>query len=126
MKLSFLLPLGTLLICAMSLYIIKTDVDSRHDELVRLKRAVSSEQNEAAILRAEWSFLTRPERLLDLSQNLLSMTPIPQERIVSIDEIPLRITDSGQTASSKKNAGKTITGQMIIENTPSNHMAGAR
>ena len=90
MKLSFLLPLGTLLFCAMSLYVIKTDVDSRHDELVRLKQAVKSQQDEAAILRAEWGYLTRPERLLDLSQNLLSMSPIPKERIVSIDKIPLR------------------------------------
>ena len=101
MKLSFLLPLGTLLFCALSLYIIKTDVDSRHDELVRLKQAVASQQDEAAILRAEWSYLTRPERLLDLSQNLLSMSPIPQERIVAIDEIPLRRTSGDSEANTR-------------------------
>ena len=90
MRWSYLITISIAIFCAMSLYIIKTDVDARHDKLVRLKKAVQTEQDESAILQAEWSYLTRPERLLELSQNLLSMSPIPAERILPLDALPQR------------------------------------
>lgn len=101
MRWSYLLTISIAIFCAMSLYIIKTDVDARHDELVRLKKAIQVEQDEAAILQAEWNYLTRPERLLELSQNLLSMSPIPAERILPLDALPLRFNTEPSTEKNK-------------------------
>ena len=43
------------------------------------------------MLEAEWAFLSRPERVLELSDRLLDMKPIGQDRILPIDAIPMRI-----------------------------------
>ena len=43
------------------------------------------------MLEAEWAFLSRPERVLELSDKLLDMKPIGQDRILPIDAIPMRI-----------------------------------
>ena len=40
---------------------------------------------------AEWAHLSRPERVLELSNRLLEMRPIGEDRVLPIDAIPMRI-----------------------------------
>lgn len=74
-----------------TLYQVKIGIDARESELLTLEHEIRATQREIAVLEAEWAFLSRPERVLELSDRLLDMKPIPQDRILPIDAIPMRI-----------------------------------
>ena len=72
------------------LYMTTHSFDSRADELARLEAEIAYENQQSAILNAEWSYLSRPERALSLSSNLLSLTPISTDRVLPLEAIPFR------------------------------------
>ena len=87
----------TLLISALTailgttLYQVKIGIDRREGELLALERDILAAEREISVLEAEWAHLSRPERVLDLSERLLEMQPIPEDRVLPIDAIPMRI-----------------------------------
>jgi len=80
----FLATLGT------TLYQVKTGIDVRESRLQSLQKQIDQTRREIAVLEAEWAFLSRPERVMDLSDRLLGMQPIAQDRILPIEAIPMR------------------------------------
>ena len=76
------------------LYMSKQTVDSRYNELRNLKNEISKAEERAAILEAEWAYVTRPDRILTLSDGLLSMRPITADRILPLEAIPMRRTEA--------------------------------
>jgi len=74
-----------------TLYQIKIGIDQRESDLLALERNIRSTEREIAVLEAEWAHLSRPERVLELSNRLLEMQPIPEDRVLPIDAIPMRI-----------------------------------
>ena len=79
-----------------TLYQIKTDIDERQAELRRLQTSIATTQRDIAVLEAEWAFLSRPDRVLALSGNLLGMQPISRDRILPLEAIPMRQPDNYQ------------------------------
>ena len=73
-----------------ALYMTKLSVDGRYDRLSDLQAEITDAENRAIILEAEWAYLSRPDRLLDLSSSLLSMRPITPNRVLPLESIPLR------------------------------------
>ena len=91
-----LASLGTIL------YQVKTSIDLRQAELRRLEVNIAKTQRDIAVLEAEWAFLSRPERVMNLSTSLLDMKPISRDRILPLDAIPMRVkanTDSANRVS---------------------------
>lgn len=86
----FLITIALIMVCGTALYLVKYNYDSRDDELARLEAEIRHERQQAAILNAEWSYLTRPQRILNLSTNLLSLQPISADRVVPLEAIPFR------------------------------------
>ena len=85
-----------------TLYQVKTGIDERQAELRRLQENIATTQRDIAVLEAEWAFLSRPDRILNLSASLLDMKPISRERILPLDAIPMRLqadTDPANRAS---------------------------
>ncbi len=76
--------LGTLL------YQVKTGIDEQQTKLKHLQKVIIKTERNIAVLEAEWAFLSRPDRVMNLSKNLLGMKPISQDRILSLDSIPMR------------------------------------
>ena len=74
-----------------TLYQVKTGIDERQDRLQRLELRIADTKRDIAVLEAEWAYLSRPERVMTLSDNLLQMKPIGQNRILPLDAIPMRI-----------------------------------
>ena len=74
-----------------TLYQVKIGIDRREGELLALERDILVAEREISVLEAEWAHLSRPERVLDLSERLLEMQPIPEDRVLPIDAIPMRI-----------------------------------
>ena len=81
----FLTTLGTIL------YQVKTGTDIREDRLAALESDIRKTKREIAVLEAEWAYLSRPERVLELSDRLLGMRPIARDRVLPIDAIPMRL-----------------------------------
>ena len=79
-----------------TLYQVKTGIDESQDRLQRLEIRIADTKRDIAVLEAEWAYLSRPERVMTLSDNLLQMKPIGQDRILPLDAIPMRI-EFGQT-----------------------------
>jgi len=73
-----------------SLYMTTHSFDQSSDELANLEAQIKFENQQSAILNAEWSYLSRPERVLSLSSNLLSLQPISTDRVVPLEAIPFR------------------------------------
>jgi hypothetical protein len=81
----FLATLGTIL------YQVKTGIDIREDRLTTLESEISRSKREIAVLEAEWAYLSRPERVMELSDRLLGMRPIAKNRVLPIEAIPMRL-----------------------------------
>tara|TARA_B100000575_G_C22699491_1_gene423112 strand:+ start:50 stop:442 length:393 start_codon:yes stop_codon:yes gene_type:complete len=81
----FLGTLGTVL------YQVKTGIDIREDRLATLESEITKAKREIAVLEAEWAYLSRPERVMELSNRLLGMRPIAKNRVLPIDAIPMRL-----------------------------------
>ena len=89
-----LVSLGT------ALYQVKTGIDERQVELRRLQANIATTKRNIAVLEAEWAFLSRPDRVMNLSASLLDMKPINRDRILPLDAIPMRrqaITDNADS-----------------------------
>ena len=80
-----------------TLYQVKTGIDERQAELRRIKAEIATTERDIAVLEAEWAFLSRPDRVMNLSASLLDMEPISRDRILPLEAIPMRLpadTDS--------------------------------
>lgn len=74
-----------------TLYQVKTGIDERQAELRRLQAEITTTQRDIAVLEAEWAFLSRPDRVMNLSASLLDMEPISRDRILPLEAIPMRL-----------------------------------
>ena len=73
-----------------TLYQVKTGIDERQAELRRLQANIVTTQRDISVLEAEWAFLSRPDRVMNLSTSLLDMKPISRDRVLPLDAIPMR------------------------------------
>ena len=81
-----------------TLYQVKTGIDERQAELRRLQANIATTQRDIAVLEAEWAFLSRPDRVMNLSARLLDMKPISRDRILPLDAIPMRLQTDANSA----------------------------
>ncbi|MBY6240731.1 hypothetical protein [Methylosinus sp. Sm6] len=80
-------------------YSIKYQTILRAEQITKLKHKVKAEQDAIAVLRAEWSFLTRPERVQELADKYLELEALGVGKIVtaqSLPEKPERIDSIGR------------------------------
>lgn len=71
-------------------YLIKYETIFHGERIVKLKHEIKAEQDQIATLRAEWSHLTRPERVQALADKFLDLQPLGLRQIVSLDALPAR------------------------------------
>ena len=88
-----LILLSTLILVGLgtTLYQVKTSIDERQDLLRGLELSITDIKRDIDILEAEWAYISRPDRVMVLSSELLKMAPIGQDRILPLDAIPMRI-----------------------------------
>lgn len=74
---------------ALYAYSIKYETILFSEQIVKVKHNIEREQDRIAALRAEWAYLTRPERLQNLAGKHLDLQQIGKEQIiVSASELP--------------------------------------
>lgn len=77
-------------VAASLLYLVKYRVQDVKDEVVALQQNIDEEQESIQLLKAEWSYLNRPDRLEHLALQYLSLQPISPVHMVNWDDVPLK------------------------------------
>ena len=80
----FLLLAGAL---SVALFSVKYQVQDLEDELVDLNKSIISERQSIHVLNAEWSHLNNPERLGNLAEKFLGMTPVDPSQLATFRDI---------------------------------------
>jgi cell division protein FtsL len=80
----FILPL------ALGLFYVKHIVQNLEEDLSSLEYKIKSDKEEIHVLKAEWAYLSRPERVKVLASRYLDLQPTSSEQIAEINTIPLR------------------------------------
>jgi len=89
-RLTGLLGLVVAAAAALFLFTMKQDVRRMEEDLQAAHRGILDQQETIHMLETEWSFLNQPGRIEDLAIRHLGLSPIPAERIVRLDDLPLR------------------------------------
>jgi cell division protein FtsL len=71
-------------------YSIKYQTSYRAEQIVKTKLEIKAEHDAIAVLRAEWSFMTRPERVQQLADRYLDLQPLTVDKIVTARALPER------------------------------------
>lgn len=78
-----------MLTTAYALFHISFQVDALEGQLGSLNHEIRSEQESMHVLSAEWSFLTRPDRLEQLAKDVLpGFGPTKPAQLATFDEVP--------------------------------------
>ncbi len=75
---------------AFGLFQIKLAVQPAEREFARLSRELLASEETLHVLRAEWSYLSQPERLAALAGRHLALAPMTPRQIGGIAALPMR------------------------------------
>ena len=78
----FILPV------ALGLFYVKHIVENLEEDLTALERSIDSDKDEVHVLRAEWAYLSRPERVQKLAGTYLDLEPASGSQIADVRAIP--------------------------------------
>ncbi len=85
------LAVAALVGSALYAYTIKYETILFSEQIVKVQHEIQREQDKIGMLRAEWAYLTRPERLQTLSEKHLDMQQVARDQIlVSAADLPDR------------------------------------
>lgn len=92
----FLNVLSLLLVVAVSvgLYNLKYKIEAQERERTSLRQEIVNERDAIRVLRAEWSYLTQPERLQSLADRHLELEALKATQIATFDELPMPPRDN--------------------------------
>lgn len=69
------------LVAALAVYEVKYDVREIKQDVASLEAQLAEENEAIHVLEAEWAYLTRPERLMELSAKHLPLGPVVPTQI---------------------------------------------
>lgn len=79
------------LVSGFILYSLEHQTRGLERQVAGLQRKIGNTREDMRLLDAEWSSLTRPERLKDLAAKYLNLTTLKADRIVKPDELAQRV-----------------------------------
>jgi hypothetical protein len=89
-KLLHVLAIGTLISSALYAYTIKYDTTVQNEQLQKVRSQTQKEREAIAVLKAEWQYLNRPDRLQVLSDRHLELVPLGITQIARVTDVPMR------------------------------------
>ena len=91
---STLLWLGLAGALALGLFRVKHEAQRLEAELMAVEQAIVEHQEAIQVLEAEFSYLTRPERIARLAAQYLDLVPLEAESLAGFSDLPWRGDDS--------------------------------
>ena len=89
-KLLHVIAIGALVSSALYAYTIKYETILQAEQLQKLKKQAHREREAIAVLKAEWQYLNRPDRLQALADKHLDLQPLQITQMVRLSDIPNR------------------------------------
>lgn len=86
-KLLNLLLVAAVLVSGFILYSLEHTTRGLEREASKFRRGIAEETENMRLLNAEWSSLTRPDRLRALAERFLGLSTLKAQQIVKLDEI---------------------------------------
>lgn len=87
-----------------AVYNLKGQVEEREKELAKVQRAIDDEREAIEVLRAEWSYLNRPERLRRLGAAKLDLAPVSIRQMASMDRLAQRLAEAAPIEAARREA----------------------
>ena len=78
------------IIVGYAMFQVKYEVMQQEDTLASLYKEIADDRDQIRVLDAEWSYLTRPERLKRLAGRYLDLAPFGAAQIVDLSALPER------------------------------------
>ena len=111
-RLLHVIAIGALVASAVYVYSLKYQTIYASEQIVKTRHLIAKERDAINILRAEYAFLTRPDRLQALADKQLDMQPLSLHQIVKASDLPepvARIDSIGRKLESLGFSGLTAT-----------------
>lgn len=89
-KLLHVIAIGALVSSAVYAYSIKYETTLATEHLQKLKSKTQRERDAIAVLKAEWQFLNRPDRVQMLAERHLDLQPFMVTQVVKPSDVPNR------------------------------------
>lgn len=89
-KLLHVLAIGALVSSAVYAYTIKYETTLEAEQLQKTRAKAQRERDAIAVLKAEWQYLNRPDRLQALADRHLDLQPFSISHVVRAADIPRR------------------------------------
>ncbi|WP_337660167.1 cell division protein FtsL [Anderseniella sp. Alg231-50] len=84
-----------LVVCVLAagfaLYTLEHRTRSVEREIARVDKGIESEYEFIGLLNAEWSMLTRPQRLEQLARNHLELAPVLPDQLVELNGLAAKL-----------------------------------
>ena len=81
----------TVLVSGFVLYSLEHATRGAERHIAKLKSGIADEKESIKLLKAEWSSLTRPERLQRLAKDHLELSTITASQFVKLEELGQRV-----------------------------------
>lgn len=75
---------------AVAAFVVKYEVRAQEELLASLESDLVQSQETIHVLKAEWSYLNRPERLTELAQRYLDLVPMGPAQMTTMIDVPYR------------------------------------
>lgn len=74
-------------IIALSLFVVENEVEDMRKDLAEIERQIVADKEAIHVLKAEWAYLTRPQRIAALSSKYLNLEPVQSAQFVTRKEV---------------------------------------
>ena len=92
------------------LFLMKYDVRALEGRLVSLDGEIARNHQAIHVLKAEWAYLNKPERLAALAERHLDLVPLAADQIIPLEAIPRRTAEQRQIAEAGSGAAAPVDG----------------
>ncbi|HLI21417.1 MAG TPA: hypothetical protein VKV32_09895 [Stellaceae bacterium] len=82
-----------------AMFQVKYEVMQQEQTLASINRQITDDREQIQVLDAEWSYLTRPNRIEQLAGRFLKLSGMSAAQIVSLGDVPLRAGASAALAA---------------------------
>ena len=94
---------------SMGLYLVKYSVQNIQREVVSARAELGREKESLHLLKAEWAYLNRPDRLNRLASHHLNLVPLSSKRIGEVSVLPAAATMPSSQELENQNLFQPIT-----------------